>query len=127
MSTDNLDGFRGRDTDLTPDEEILEAVHGLRANDIDRGTIRDYVKSQEIREALIENTPFMELVAHCVRVIEGTTYLWTAADDPMTNEMKELHGRARAARMVMAWIEQVLSSGKVAEQSLDQQEAEEHG
>ena len=121
--TDPLDGFRGRDEDLSDEEEILAAVTGLRELHVDPETVRLFVMSEKLTEALADpNSMIGRLADYCVELIKDNSMVWANSDDPTSEECKQLHLESRAARIVLGWVNSVINTGKVAAQELEEME-----
>lgn len=122
MSTDPLDGFRARTPVDDQNEELVRSIRGLSENGIDYQSISNVIAADDLINALHEDTTLAKLVSHCAVVINTHAFAWTVSNEP--EKMDAQHLEARAARMVIAWIEQIEQTGKVAEQLIEQQDIE---
>ena len=122
MATDKLDGYRARTQDDEENEVIVRSIRGLSEKGIDYHSIAEVIQSEDLVRAISEDTPLAKLVNFCAGIIKENTYQWSMVDDPST--VNNLHLQTRAARMVIAWTESILDTGKVAVQQIQQQDPE---
>jgi hypothetical protein len=121
---DPLEGFRAR----TPEEddqneELVRNIRGLAENGIDYRAISDVIAAEDVVRALHGDTTLAKLASHCAGVITENSYAWSVSNEP--EKLVGKHLETRAARMVIAWIESIEQTGKVAEQLIQQQDISE--
>lgn len=122
QSTDPLEGFRPRTEEDDANEKMVRGIRGLANRGIDYTTMSDVVASQNLMDALKEDTTLAKLVTYCAEVLKTNTYAWTRSNDPAS--MVGAHLECRAARMVIDWVESIEQSGMVAEQLISQQDTD---
>jgi len=119
---DPLDGFRARTEEDDENEQLVRSIRGLSSNGIDYHSIADVVASNDLNTALTTDTTLAKLVSHCAFTIKLHQHAWSTSNEP--EKMHKEHLETRAARMVIAWIESINETGKVAEQLIQQQDIE---
>ena len=124
QSTDPLEGYRPRTEEDDENERMVRSIRGLADRGIDYTTMSDVVASQNLMDALKSDSTLSKLVTFCAEVIKAHTYAWTRSSAP--EQMAEAHLEARAARMVIDWVESIEQSGMVAEQLIKQQDTEDN-
>lgn len=123
-SADPLDGFRGRDDgNYEQMEEELLSFRALSQDDADFELLRNIIKHDAIMEALQqEGSAFQRLATHAVRCLDVARKDYEAAGNPHSDEAIDAHLRARAARLVVDWIETELEAGRQATQQVEANE-----
>lgn len=122
QSTDPLEGYRPRTEEDEANERMVRGIRGLADRGIDYNTMADVVASQNLMDALKADTTLSKLVTYCAAVIKANTYAWTRSNEP--DKMAKQHLEARAARLVIDWVESIEQNGMVAEQLIKQQDTE---
>jgi len=120
--TDPLQGFRGRDNDFDLSESMAESAQALADMGVDYRHIADVIVSNDLQDALNEDTLMARLAGFCALKIKENTYTWSTSNDPCDKSMLKAHLETRAARLVISWIEQIVETGKIAEQIIERQE-----
>jgi hypothetical protein len=121
-TNDPLDGYRARTEQDDENEEMVRSIRGLTSRGVDLETIADVVASQDLIEALNSDSILAKLVSHCANVLRYQMHAWSMSLTP--EKMQQEHLQARAARLVISWIEDIQGSGKVAEQLITQQDTQ---
>ena len=120
QSTDPLEGYKPRTEVDEANEAFVRDIHAYADRGIDYASMADIRASQNLIDALKEDTVLAKLVTHCANVIQSHSYEWTCSNEPDT--LKGKHLEARAARLVIAWVEAIETDGYVAEQLIKQQD-----
>jgi hypothetical protein len=124
MATDHLEGFRPRTDQDDENERLVRSIRGLSEQGIDHYAISDVIASQDILDAINGDTILAKLVTHCAEVLKVNMYRWSVSNEP--GKMQKEHLDARAARMVVDWIESIKQTGEVAQQIIEQQDETTH-
>ena len=126
-ASDPLDGYRGRPT-LGEYEALEEEVRAFREfadSDIDIECLADVLKKDNLlKELKDESSTLKRLVTHAYKVMDNATKRWQFEGDPKSVAAVNAHGDARAARLVIDWIETQIEIGNQSERQL---EAEDYG
>ena len=119
---DRLEGYRARTDEDDANEALVRSIRGLSENGIDRYAIADVVASQDLIDALNKDTILAKLVSFCAMILKERMYSWSMSNEP--EKMQSEHLEARAARLVISWIESIKQTGEVAQQLIEQQDIE---
>lgn len=123
---DPLDGFRGRQEDAYEKmEEEVRAWRSVANNDIDLELLQDVVRCDNLIEELKdESSTLQRLCTHAAVEIGEACKAWVEADDPAKPAVVALHRNARAARLLLNWVEQQIRIGKESEHQMLMREYE---
>lgn len=118
---DNLDGYRGRNTSA---DELIEnevrAIHEWMDNDIDVEAMRDIIRMDDlIAELKDESSTIRRLVDYVTQRLDECCLEWQLASDPTGVDAVDAHRSARAARLVLNWIQMMIEQGRQAERQLE--------
>ena len=119
-STDPLEGYRG--VERSPDERIedeVRIIHRLNEDGIDIELVREVVKADQLIEAMKGDKVLARLVTHVTTKMDEASKQWSACSDPRSDQAVRLHAEARAARMVIDWIQYVLETGAQAQKQME--------
>lgn len=118
--TDPLNGYRGRPQlsaeELVEDE--VRAFQALKHEGVDMGLVADLLSADELVEALDGDRPMARLVTHATQRLDACAKIWAASTDPTSTDCMNAHREARAARVLIDWIENVMITGQNAEREL---------
>ena len=121
--TDNLSGYRSREG--AGDDEIeaeVRALHSLENDGIDVSLVRDVIRSDELVKAMQGNRVVGRLVTYATERLDECSKAWQQMADPNSVAGLNAHREARAARLLIDWIEQQLKIGSQAEKQLHEAE-----
>ena len=123
---DALDGFRGRaalsDDELMEDE--IRAFQELRHGGVDMELVGDVLRADELVKALNGDRPLARLVTYATQRLDECSKVWQASADPASVTCLNAHREARAARILIDWIENEINVGRNAERVLMSQQEE---
>jgi len=114
----DLDGFRGRD--ITPEEQLEDDMRDLHDLDseIDVQLVREVLKSDQLVTAMQGDRVVARLVTMVTQRIDDCAKVWSTQQDPTSIAALNAHREARAARLLIDWIEKTINSGSTAETQL---------
>jgi hypothetical protein len=123
----NLDGYRGPRTKDTYEamEGELRALQALARNDPDADLIREVLKADELVRALNNNPAMMAITAYATRELDAACMAWQMEADPASQVALDAHRNARAARMLINWIDETIRGGQQAEAQLEEADRDE--
>lgn len=118
---DNLDGYRGRTQSA---DELIEnevrAIHEWMDNDVDVEAMRDIIRMDDlIAELNDESSTIRRLADYVTKKLDECSAVWQLASDPTGVDAVDAHRSARAARLVLDWIQMTIEQGKQAERQLE--------
>lgn len=122
-NADPLDGYRGK-PHLSDDEAIeaeVRAIHSLNESDLDVDLVRDVLRSDQLVAAMQKDKPLGRLVTFATMRLDECSKVWQQQADPTSNAAMNAHREARAARLLIDWIEKVLNEGAQAEKLLNEE------
>jgi len=127
LEADPLDGFR-----RVPNEEFDElerellAYRGLAQTDDDLANLSYVLKRNSLLNELEkQSSPLRRLVAHATQVMDAAFHDWVESADPESGQAMDSHRNARAARLVIDWVEEQIAVGNQAEGQLKAGEEDE--
>lgn len=120
-TVDPLEGYRRISNeefdDLTREVNLYRS---LAEDDEDRMNLSLVMKRNRLQEALRdESSALRRLVNHVDRVLTDAQSRWLEVSDPRSQQALDAHRDARAARLVIDWIEDQISIGNQAERQLE--------
>jgi predicted DsbA family dithiol-disulfide isomerase len=118
---DTLDGYRGRTQSA---DELIEnevrAIHEWMDNDVDVEAMRDIIRMDDlIAELNDESSTIRRLADYVTQRLDECSAVWQLAADPAGVDALDAHRAARAARLVLDWIQMTIEQGKQAERQLE--------
>jgi hypothetical protein len=118
---DSLDGYRGRTQSA---DELIEnevrAIHEWMDNDVDVEAMRDIIRMDDLVNELNDETSTIRRLAdHVTQRLDECSAIWQLAADPTGVDAINAHRTARAARLVLDWIQNIIEQGKQAERQLE--------
>jgi hypothetical protein len=119
---DPLDGYRGRQP-LTDDEmanDEMLAFQQVREKGVETDLIADVLKADELVMALKSDTVMARVATHAAKRIDTCQQQWTACADPTCERCLNAHREARAARIIIDWIQSEINVGRNAERVVNQ-------
>lgn len=121
-AVDALDGYRGQPE--RSEEEYVEgevrAIHEWAEHDVDIESMRDVIRMDDLlRELKDESSTVRRLVDHVTKRIDECSIAWQLAADPTGLDAVNAHRDARAARLVLDWIQTTIDQGEQAERQLE--------
>jgi len=121
---DQLEGFRGRQ--ISPEEQLEDDVRDLHnlESEIDEQLVREVLKSDQLIAAMQGDSVLGRLVTMITKRIDDCAKVWSSQQDPTSMAALNAHREARAARLLIDWIEMTINSGSTAETQLH--EADRH-
>ena len=123
-SDDTLDGFRGspnRGADVEIEDE-LRWVNSLRESELNTELLRAIVVSDDLeRELNNDSSTMRRLVNRVIQELDEATKAWQSQADPMSAVAILAHRKARAARVVIDWIQEVMDEATAAEKMLEEE------
>lgn len=117
---DPLDGYRGRspDSDSLTDE-ILQFRQTLN-DDVDLDAMREVIRSDElIQELKGESNTVRRLVDYATRQLDEACMVWQSDANPTSMASLNAHRNARAARLLLNWIQYTMEAGAQSERQLE--------
>ena len=120
-SLDPLDGFRriANDEYDALENEVM-AFRALAEDDEDLENLAYVLKRNKLLDELAKQSSVIRrLAAHANRVMEEACGRWMEVSDPRHQQAVDAHRDARAARLVIDWIEDQISAGNQAERQLE--------
>lgn len=123
-ATDPLEGYRGSpqrsaDTEL---EDSQAFVDSLRNSELNTELLRAVVVGDDLERELLEDSSSMRrLVNMLVQKIDDATKVWQSEGDPASVRALNAHRDARAARLVITWIEEIMKTAEMSEKQLEQE------
>lgn len=126
---DALDGFRGRPANASEEEaqaqEYLDHSNSHEYNPmIDMALVREVLNSDALLVAMKDDTALAMLVTYATGRLDTCSKVWQISPDPTSKEVLIAHREARAARLLIDWIEHVLKNGEIAEQQINEADRE---
>ena len=127
QDNDPLDGFRGREMQAGDAliEEVL-AYRELAATDLDKTLLALVLKRDQLERALQnESGSMVALVNMVLAKLDDACKVWQQEGDPTSVAARTAHLNARAARLVIDWVQEVMDQGQQAQDMMMMQEEEE--
>ena len=124
---DPLKGFRGRPSadEYTRMEEELRSYRSLANDDIDITLLRDVIKADNlIADLKNESSTLQRLCTHAAMRIGEACKAWVESGDPTHPQVATLHRDARAARLLLDWVDDQIKLGQQAERQLTMRDLE---
>lgn len=122
-SNNQLDGYRSRER---TQEELLQdqtsALHMLSDEGIDPELVREVIRSDQLVAAMQTDKVLGRLVTYVTTRLDECSKAWSSLKNPRDDEAMTLHTEARACRVLIDWIEFVLTSGAQATKQLEAEE-----
>ena len=121
MIDDPLDGFRRiANSDYDALEQELGAFRALAHDEEDLQALSLVLKRDALLRSLNEEAgPLRRLAAHATRVYEEACQRWVECEEAIHPVAIGAHNDARAARLVIDWIENEISTGNQAARQLE--------
>lgn len=119
---DPLQGYRGAPTRDAYDEleREVQAYRALAEDDVDIENLSHVLKKDAlVQELANESSALRRLVSHAQQVLEYATRRWVEQANPQHEQAINAHRDARAARLVIDWVDEQISVGKQAERQLE--------
>jgi len=120
QTNDPLDGFRSRTRDAYESlEEEVRSWRALAADDVDLRNLQDIIKMDNLLKELEGgSTTIKRLVTYASQRIGEACALWVQSGDPTALPVIAAHRNARAARLLLDWIDDHIRAGKAAESQI---------
>jgi len=120
VDDDPLDGYRGRMlSEYESVENEVRQFHSMMASDVDLSAMRDVIRADDlIRELNNESSTFKRLVAAATAKLDEACLRWQSEPDPHSVAAVNAHGDARAARLLLNWVQQTIEIGAQSEKQL---------
>jgi len=118
---DPLAGFRGRpERDAyEAQEEEINAYRALASNDVNLPLLQDILRMDNLLEEMNrESSTLQRLVTHATERIGEACAFWVSNSDPASDDALKHHRNARAARLVLDWVDEQIRNGNAAEQQM---------
>lgn len=122
-AADPLAGYRGR-VDSPSDDEFVEqeirSIHEWAEHDVDVEAMRDVIRMDDlIAQLKDESSTMRRLVEYVTKRLDECSAVWQLATDPAGVDALDAHRSARAARLVLDWIQMTIEQGRQAERQLE--------
>lgn len=127
MVDDPLDGYRSREhrTLEEQQEDELRALHRLENDSgVDEELVREIIRSDNLIKAMAEDKTLGKLVTYVTERLDTMTKLWSTSAIPTSPPCLAAHTEARACRLVIDWVQEIISNGDIAQQQLEANEYE---
>lgn len=121
-SADPLDGYRGRPEHSIEEqfESEIRTIHEGMDDEVDLAAMREIIRMDElIAELNNDSSTMRRLVAHVTQKLDECSQAWQLEPDPTCDKAVNAHRDARAARLVLDWIQMIYERGKQAERQLE--------
>ena len=118
---DPLDGYRRVErTPLERQEDELNALHRIEnESGVDEALVREVIRSDNLIKAMAADKTLGKLVTGVTERLDAMTKVWSTSSLPTTPTCLAAHTEARACRLVIDWIEEIINNGAMAQQQLE--------
>ena len=122
---DSLADYRGRpQNDESTIEAEMRGLQSLNDSGIDAQLVREVLNSDQLIKAMSEDSTIARLITHATKRLDDCCKIWQQETNPSSDVGLNAHREARAARVLINWIDEVLATGGVAEKLME--EADNH-
>lgn len=103
-------------------EQEVNAFRSLANTDLNVELLREVLRSDQlVKDLSNESSTIKHLVNHVTEALDAAHGAWSQNPDPTSTEALNAHRDARAARLLIDWIQTTIHAGAMAEETLSEE------